>query len=99
LAESTNIPIAATFLRKSAVSERHPLYIGLYEGVMGRAEVTEFVESSDCILLLGAFMIDLNTGMYTARLDLDKCINATSEQVSISRHFYHDLTLNGFLGA
>ncbi len=33
-------------------------------------EVTEFVEESDCILLLGAFMTDINLGIYTAKLDV-----------------------------
>ncbi len=32
LAEQTRIPIAATILGKSVISERHPLYIGLYQG-------------------------------------------------------------------
>ena len=53
LAEDHNIPMAATLLGKSVVSERHPLYLGVYEGAMGRREVTQYVESSDCVILLG----------------------------------------------
>lgn len=56
LAEGSRIPIAATLLSKSVIRETHPLYIGLYEGAMGRAEVTRFVEESDCVLLLGALL-------------------------------------------
>ena len=62
LAEQANIPIAATMLGKSVIRETHPLYVGLYEGAMGRASVTEFVEDSDCILMLGTFMTDINLG-------------------------------------
>ena len=40
LAEGSNIAIAATMLGKSVVSEVHPLYVGLYEGALGREEVT-----------------------------------------------------------
>ncbi|MFK7736887.1 MAG: alpha-keto acid decarboxylase family protein [Pirellulaceae bacterium] len=97
LAEKAKIPIAATMLGKSVVSETHPLYVGLYEGAMGREEVTEFVEDSDCVLLLGTFMSDINLGIYTADLNLKECIYVTSEQLQISHHYYHDLPLDGFL--
>ncbi len=97
LAEQAQIPLAATLLGKSVVPEKHPLYIGLYEGAMGRAEVTEYVEQSDCVLLLGAFMTDINLGIYTAKLDVSKCIYVTSEQLQISHHYYHHLPLEEFL--
>jgi len=97
LAESLQIPIAATLLGKSVVPEKHPLYIGLYEGAMGHAEVTEYVEDSDCVLLLGAFMTDINLGIFTARLDPAKCIYVTSEQLRIRHHHYHSVGLGDFL--
>lgn len=97
LAEQAQIPISATLLGKSVIREKHPLYVGLYEGAMGRAEVTQFVEESDCVLLLGTFMTDINLGIYTAKLDLPKCIYVTSEQLQISHHFYHGVPLQDFL--
>jgi indolepyruvate decarboxylase len=97
LAEKYKIPIAATILGKSVVPEKHPLYIGLYEGAMGRAEVTQFVEESDCVLLLGTFMTDLNLGIFTAQLDPARCIYVTSEQLRIRHHHYHQVPLDAFL--
>jgi indolepyruvate decarboxylase len=97
LAEKHGLPMAATILGKSVVPEKHPLYIGLYEGAMGRAEVTSFVEESDCVLLLGAFMTDLNLGLFTAQLDPAKCIYVTSEQLRIRHHHYHHVPLGEFL--
>ena len=97
LAESTGIPIVTTMLGKSVISETHPLFAGLYEGAMGRDAVTQFVEESDCILLLGTFMTDVNLGIYTAHLEPEKCISATSERLSISRHHYDDVPLKQFL--
>lgn len=97
LAERLQIPIAATILGKSVIPETHPLFIGLYEGAMGRAQVTQYVEESDCVLLLGAFMTDLNLGIFTANLDPKKCVYVTSEQLRIRHHHYHGVDLGDFL--
>ena len=97
IAEVANIPIAATVLGKSVVGERHPLYIGLYEGGLGDPEITSFVEQSDLILLLGTFLTDINLGVYTANLDPNRCVYATSEQLRISHHHYHNVDLREFL--
>ncbi|MCC7084798.1 MAG: alpha-keto acid decarboxylase family protein [Pirellulales bacterium] len=99
LAENSKIAIAATMLGKSVVSEIHPLYVGLYEGAMGRDEVTQFVEQSDCVILLGTFMTDINLGIYTANLDPAKCIYATSEQLRIRHHHFHGVQLGDFIRA
>jgi TPP-dependent 2-oxoacid decarboxylase len=86
LARKTNIPVAATVLGKSVIGEEHPFYLGIYEGAMGRDDVRQYVESSDCVILLGAFMTDINLGIYTARLDPARSIYATSEKLSIRYH-------------
>src|SRR5262249_10818258 len=99
LAEDANLPIAATILGKSAISETHPLYVGIYEGAMGRDEVTRYVEESDCVILLSTFMTDINLGIYTANLDPGRCIYATSEQLRIHHHHYHDVLLEDFIRA
>jgi indolepyruvate decarboxylase len=97
LAEQLQIPIASTLLGKSVISETHQLFIGIYEGAMGRADVTQFVEESDLLLLLGTFMTDLNLGLFTCKLDPDKCVYATSEQLRIRHHHYHNVPLGEFL--
>ncbi len=99
LAEGSQIPIAGTILGKSAVRETHPLYVGMYEGGMGREEVTQYVEDSDCLLLLGAFLTDIDMGIYTANLDVSKCIYATSEELRIRHHYYHNIVLADFIRA
>jgi indolepyruvate decarboxylase len=99
LAEASGIPIAATMLAKSVVSEVHPLYIGLYEGAMGRAEVTEFVEDSDCVILLGTILTDIDLGIFTAKLDATRSIFANSEDLRISHHHFHDVLLDDFIRA
>jgi TPP-dependent 2-oxoacid decarboxylase len=97
LAEKTNIPVAATILGKSVVGEQHPLYLGVYEGAMGRDEVRRYVESSDCVILLGAFMTDINLGVFTARLDPARSIYVTSEKLMIRYHGYENVRLKDFM--
>lgn len=97
LAEATGIPFAATMLGKGVVAETHPLYMGLYEGALGDQEVTKYVEASDCVVMLGTFMTDINLGIYTAELDIGDCIYATSEQLRIRHHHFHDVRLQDFL--
>jgi len=98
-AEKHKIPMCATILGKSVVSESHPLYLGVYEGAMGRSEVQRFVEESDCVILLGTFMTDINLGIYTAHLDPGKCIYATSEKLRISYHHFQDVVFSDFVKA
>ena len=97
LAERHNIPMCATLLGKSVVSEKHPLYLGVYEGAMGRREVAEFVEASDCVILLGTFMTDINLGIFTARLDPGRCVYVTSEKLRVGHHHFHDVLLSDFV--
>jgi indolepyruvate decarboxylase len=99
LAEGSGIAITTTMLGKSIIPEVHPLFVGLYEGAMGNEEVTRFVEESDCVIMLGCFMTDLNLGIYTANLDPGKCISATSEQLRIRHHHYHNVLLTDFLSS
>src|SRR5947207_1766231 len=97
LVQKTNIPVAATVLGKSVIGEQHPFYLGTYEGAMGRDDVRQYVESSDCLIMLGAFMTDINLGIYTARLDPGRCISATSEKLSIRYHTYEDVRFKDFI--
>jgi indolepyruvate decarboxylase len=97
LAEVAGIPMAATMLGKGVVAETHPLYMGLYSGALGREEITKYVEGSDCVLMLGTFMTDINLGIYTAELDMSDCILVTSEQLRIRHHHFHDVTLSDFV--
>ena len=97
LVEEKRIPVVATLLGKSVIPESHPLYLGIYEGAMGRKEVREFVEDSDCVIILGAFMTDVNLGIYTANLDRARSIYATSEKIAVRYHTYEDVMFDDFI--
>jgi indolepyruvate decarboxylase len=97
LAEETGMPIATTILGKSVIPEGHPLFVGVYEGAMGREEVTRCVEEADCLLMLGCFLTDINLGIFTAKLEPSRCIDATSEDLRIRHHHYSDVRLDDFV--
>jgi len=98
LAERFNVPIAADLLSKSAVAENHPLYLGVYGGAMSSDQfVRDYVESSDCVLMLGTFITDMNLGIYTAKLDRSRTILATTESIKAGFHRYDEVEFADYL--
>lgn len=97
LLEQTRIPVVSTILGKSVVPETHPEYLGVYEGAMCRNDVRDHVENSDCLILLGVFMTDINLGGFTAHIDPSKVISVTSEKISIHYHTYEHIQLDDVL--
>lgn len=97
LVEKTNIPIAETILGKSVISELHPNNIGIYAGAMGNEFTRQYVESSDCLIMLGVFLTDINLGIFTAHLDQKHSIYVTSEKTLIQFHSYEEIRLPDFV--
>ena len=99
LVERTGIPVAATIMGKSVFPESHPAYIGIYEGAMGRDEVRDYVEKSDCVILLGAMMTDISLGIYTANIKRRYAIYAAKDRVTVGLHAYDDVQMEDFITA
>ena len=97
LLENTRIPVASMLLSKSVIREDHPQYLGVYEGAMSREQVRSYVESSDCLILLGTFMTDINLGIFTAHLEQGRLILATSEKLFIHHHSYEGVNMEDFI--
>lgn len=98
-AEKYRIPIATSLLGKSLFDENHPLSLGVYQGVMSRPETTEYVESCDCIFILGLVVNDVDTGIFTAKLTQNKKIIATENSLKIKHHQFLHVPLNRFVNA
>ena len=97
LIEKLKIPVSSTILSKSVISELHPLYLGVYEGALGHDSVREYVESSDCLILLGALMTDIDLGGFTAKIDQKRTIYINSEKFSVRYHNYDEISLKDFI--
>ena len=93
LAEKLNLPVVTSMDGKTVFPENHPNFVGLYMGKVGSAEARAVVEESDCVLMLGALLTDVSTGLFTARVDPAKLISASSEEVTVSYHRYPDVNL------
>jgi TPP-dependent 2-oxoacid decarboxylase len=99
LAIRANIPVVATVLSKSVISEVHPLYLGVYEGAMGHESVREYVESSDCLILLGALMTDINFSISPTPIEQSSSIYVTSEKLTIKHHNFDNILSQDFLAS
>jgi indolepyruvate decarboxylase len=97
LIEGVELPFATMLSSKSVLPELHPQFIGIYQGGWSREAVRRQVESSDCLLSLGAWMTDLDTGLFSDHLDTSCMIVATNGQVNIGDHNYRNVQLGDFI--
>jgi TPP-dependent 2-oxoacid decarboxylase len=93
------LPVVATLTGKSVFAERHPAYLGIYEGAMSSENARYMVEQSDLMLMLGVTLNDIDTGIYTAKLNPHHMIRAAQNEVVISAHRYPRVALADFLTA
>lgn len=97
IVEESGIPVTVSLLDKAAISERHPNFIGVYAGALGRSEVREYVEGSDCLIQLGTLLTDVNLGVFTAQIDPARCIHATRNRLAVGLHTYEQVRLADFV--
>lgn len=96
-AEKYRIPIVSSLLGKTTISEYHPLFVGVYQGDMSRPEVVEFVNKCDCMFMLGLMLTDVETGIFTAKLDHEMKVIMSSETIEIGHHHYKKVVFSDFI--
>ena len=100
LVKHMNAPIATTLLGKSVIREDHPLYIGVYGGLVGREEILEFVEKADCLLTLGTLLTDVeDVKAHTTLLAAGRTVHATADSIAIKHHTYDGVRFEDFVRA
>jgi TPP-dependent 2-oxoacid decarboxylase len=95
-AEKFNIPIVSSLLGKTVVSERHPLFVGVYQGGISRKEVVEFVNRCDAIFILGSILSDVETGFFSNKLH-ENTIVANMAAIQVQHHHYHRISFRDFM--
>lgn len=98
-AENCNIPMATTLLGKSVVNEHHPLSLGVYLGGADDHYTTKFVDNSDCILMLGVLMTDVNVGFMPKKVMRRNVILSTCQDMHVRNHNYKKVNFADFFTA
>ncbi len=100
MAERMNIPVASTLLGKSVIREDHPLFVGVYGGWVGHDEVQKFVDESDCLVMLGSILTDLEElGADSPLMKAGRTVHATADAITIKHHRYEGVYFEDFVKA
>lgn len=96
-AEKNRIPIVSSLLGKSAIDEYNDLFVGVYQGEMSQKEVVDLVNKCDCALIAGVMLTDIDTGIFTAKLNHEHRIIANGFSLNIGYHYFKQVNLVDFV--
>ena len=99
LSRRLGIPVVTSFMGRGLLAEEDAPLLGTYMGVAGDAEVTQLVESSDGLFLLGEIICDTNFAVSETKIDMRKTIQALNGGVTIGYHSYAQLPLTAVVDA
>lgn len=93
LSRRLGLPVVTSFMGRGLLADQDAPLVGTYMGVAGFPEVTQLVESSDGLFLLGEIICDTNFAVSETKIDMRKTIQALNGQVNIGYHTYAKLPL------
>ena len=93
LSRRLGIPVVTSFMGRGLLAHQNAPLAGTYMGVAGFPEVTQLVESSDGLFLLGEIICDTNFAVSETKIDMRKTIQALDGRVTIGHHTYAQLPL------
>jgi TPP-dependent 2-oxoacid decarboxylase len=99
LVERVELPFAMTVSGKGSLPELHPQCLGVYQGALSAESIREQIEGSDCLIKLGVWFTDWDTGLFTSKLEQPGSIHANVDQVRIGHHIYPNVHLADFIDA
>ncbi|MCG3212662.1 MAG: Indole-3-pyruvate decarboxylase [Anaerolineae bacterium] len=97
LARKLGLPVLTTFMGRGLLAETDAPLLGTYLGVAGDPHLTQLVENSDALVLLGVIFSDTNFGVSENQLDLRTSIRLREGAVSMGYHIYPNLSLAGVI--
>ena len=99
LARALGLPVVTTFMGRGLLSAHSEIIRGTYLGAAGEAEITELVENSDGLLLLGVILSDTNFAVSQRKIDMRRAMLAINREVLIGYHIFTDIPLDGLVDA
>lgn len=97
LTKATNYPVFVTPMGKGMFDERDPQFGGVYVGSLSDPEVAEIVESSDCVLSVGALLSDFNTGSFSYHYRTNNIIEFHSDHLKVKSAIYNGVSMKPVL--
>ncbi len=82
------LPYSQLTSGKAILPERHPLFLGTYNGAASAPGVQERVESSDCLITTNPRFIEVNSGSFTHALPESSIINFGDQHVSVRGEYF-----------
>ena len=87
------LPVVTSFMGVGMLAQAEAPLVGTYLGVAGLPEVTQLVENSDGLFLLGVIVSDTNFAVSEKKIDMRKTIRALAGQVTMGYHTYSHIPL------
>ena len=100
LAEKLGAPVATSMMGAGAISEKHPLSIGIIgamtEGKLGRGEIARgLISTADCLLILGCKMDQVTTCDWSEVYAKKSIIQIDIDSSEIGRNYMPQIPLVG----
>ncbi|GAB4214172.1 MAG: indolepyruvate/phenylpyruvate decarboxylase [Rhodoferax sp.] len=99
LSRRLGLPVVTSFMSRGLLAGQDAPLVGTYMGVAGLPGITQLVESSDGLFLLGEIICDTNFAVSETKIDMRKTIQALGGQVHIGYHTYAHMPLAAVVGA
>ncbi len=99
LTSRLGVPVVTSLLGRGLLAGTSAPLVGTYLGVAGDPAVTELVEGSDGLLLLGVIVSDTNFGVSVRQIDRRRTVQALDGRVTINFHTYPDIPLAALVDA
>ena len=99
LSRRLGLPVVTSFMGRGLLAEHDAPLVGTYMGVAGLPEITQLVEASDGLFLLGEIVCDTNFAVSETKIDLRKTIQALDGRVTMGYHVYPQLPLTALVDA
>jgi indolepyruvate decarboxylase len=99
LARRLAVPVVTSFMGRGLLADADVQLEGTYLGLAGDPGLSERVEGSDALLLLGVIVSDTNFAVSARRIDLRHAIQVFDGDVAIGHHVYHQLPIAALVEA
>ena len=93
LSRRLGLPVVTSFMGRGLLAEHDAPLVGTYMGVAGLPEITQLVEASDGLFLLGEIVCDTNFAVSETKIDMRKTIQALDGRLTLGYHVYPQLPL------